>query len=517
MKQGTRLAKTAVFMVAAVLSSKILGMLRDVLVAGAYGTSGAAVAYETASRLPILLFDLVLGGVVAASFIPVFNEILVKEGRESAFDYANRYINLLFVLTAVLSLLGVLCSSLLVRFFAPELSVEVHGLAVILNRIMFPMMLFMALAYALVGLLQSLGEFHLPALMSLASNGIMVLYLLVLNDRFGIVGLAVAMLAGWAVQAVMQMPRARQLGYRWRPTSLSLTAPIRRSLRMALPILVSTWMQPICNLINTRFASGIADGRAITAIGYANRLYVIIVGVFSFVATNLLFPYLSRATASGDHDEAERLTGLSLKLLGLIILPISVGAAVLAEPIIALIFERGVFTAADTALTAEALCCFALGMPFMAFNEVYTKLLFSRQKPRPAMVTSIVAMAVNFALISPLAARFGVGGIAAASAAAVAVNAVLNHIFIRRGGSRLLVRADWIDLLKIIVAAALMGGVVRLTYAYLPLGRIAATLLSIGVGVIVYALAVLLFREGEVWRLVSRFLNKKQKSEVRDD
>ncbi len=512
MKAGAKMARTAIFMVAAVLASKILGMLRDVLVAGAYGTTGPAVAYETASRLPILVFDLVIGGVVAASFIPIFNEILVKDGQPAAFDYANRYINLLVVLTAVLSLCGVLLSSPLVELLAPELAAETHSLAVLLNRIMFPMMLFMALAYALVGLLQSLGEFNIPALMSLASNAIIVLYLLFFNARFGIVGLAVAMLVGWAVQAVMQMPRAHQLGYRWRPTPLTLTPAIRRSLKMALPILVSTWMQPICNLINTRFASGIEGGRAITAIGYANRLYVIIVGVFSFVATNLLFPYLSRATAEGENDEAERLTGLSLKLLGLIILPIAFGAAVLAEPIIGVIFERNVFTPEDTALTAAALRCFAIGMPFMAFNEVYTKLLFSRQQPKPAMITSLIAMTVNFALVSLLAARFGVGGIAAASAVAVAVNAILNHIWLRRTGTRLLNGADWLDIAKMLVAAVAMSVVVRLVWVSLPLGRLVGTVIAVGAGVVTYAVVILLLREREVWAMVGKLLGKCKKS-----
>lgn len=513
MKAGAKMARTAIFMVAAVLASKVLGMLRDVLVAGAYGTTDAAVAYETASRLPILVFDLVIGGVVAASFIPVFNEILVREGKDVAFDYANRYINLLFVLTAGLSLCGAIFSSPLVELLAPGLAEETHALAVLLNRIMFPMMLFMALAYALVGLLQSLGEFNIPALMSLASNAIMVLYLLFLNDRFGIVGLAAAMLLGWAAQAVMQMPRAHQLGYRWRPTSLKLTPAIRRSLKMALPILVSTWMQPVCNLINTRFASGIAEGRAITAIGYANRLYIIIVGVFSFVATNLLFPYLSRATAEGENDEAERLTGLSLKLLGLIILPIAFGAAVLAEPMIGIIFERGAFTAEDTALTAAALRCFAIGMPFMALNEVYTKLLFSRQQPKPAMVTSIIAMAVNFGLVSLLAARFGVGGIAAASAAAVAVNALLNHLWLRRTGTRLLSGADWLDFAKMLLAAATMSAAVRLVWISLPLGRLASTVFAVAAGVAVYAAVILLLREREVWAVVGRFCGRAKKSQ----
>ena len=161
MKTGTKMARTALFMVAAVLASKLLGMLRDVLVAGAYGTTGEAVAYETASRLPILVFDLVIGGVVAASFIPVFNEILVREGKSAAFDYANRYINLLVVLTAGLSLGGVIFSSPLVELLAPALAEETHTLAVLLNRMMFPMMLFMALAYALVGLDEAqLQMFH---------------------------------------------------------------------------------------------------------------------------------------------------------------------------------------------------------------------------------------------------------------------------------------------------------------------------------------------------------------------
>ncbi len=502
MKQEARLARTAVFMVAAVLLSKVLGMLRDVLVAGAYGTGGEAIAYETASRLPILLFDLIIGGVVAASFIPVFNEILVKSGKEEAFDYANRYINFLLVLTVGLAALGCVFSSPLIALLAPELAAPTHDLAVMLNRIMFPMVIFMALAYALVGLLQSMGEFRLPAVMSLVSNGIMVLYLLLLNEKFGTVGLAAAMLVGWAAQAMMQMPRAHQLGYRWRPTSLSFTPAIRSSLKMALPILVSTWMQPLCNLINTRFASGIAEGRAITAIGYANRLYVIIVGVFSFVATNLLFPYLSRATAEGEHREAERLTGLSLKLLALIILPISIGAAVLAEPIVGMIFERGEFSVADTAMTAAALRCFALGMPFMAFNEVYTKLLFSRQRPKPAMAAAIAGMSVNFLLISPLSRHLGVSGIALASVFAIAVNTLINHVCLRRMGTKLLFKRDWADFAKILLAAAVMAVAAVALYSILPFARWLSTCMAVIVGAVIYLLLLIVLREHEIRELI---------------
>lgn len=280
---------TAVLMAAIVIVAKALGLLRDILVANAYGMQSAAQAYEIASRLPIMIFDFVIGGVVSAAFIPIFSELLVKRSEKDAMRFANSYVNLIFVLTATMALLGILFSDSLVRFLAPEASSEVLSLASYLSKIMFPMIVFTGLAFSFVGILQSLGEFRIPALISLVSNSIMVAYLFFLNSFFGIVGLAVAMLLGWASQALVQVPKLRSLGYRYSPVFDFASPEIKRSLKSALPILIGTWTQPICSLINTRYASGLDNGRAITALSYSNKLYIIIVGVFTFVATNLLF------------------------------------------------------------------------------------------------------------------------------------------------------------------------------------------------------------------------------------
>ena len=148
----------------------------------------------------------------------------------------------------------------------------------------------------------------------------------------------------------------------------------------------------------------------------------------------------------------------------------------------------------------------------MAFNEVYTKLLFSRQQPKPAMVTAIAAMAVNFALVSVLAARFGAGGIAAASAAAVAVNAVFNHLWLRHTGTRLLSGGDWGDLAKMLASAAVMSVVVWAIWSRLDLGRMAGVVLSVGCGVAVYAVMILLLREREAMAAVGRLSGRFNKT-----
>ncbi len=504
---------TAAVMAFMILFSKILGLLRDILVADAYGTTAPAVAYETASRLPILLFDLVLGGVVSAAFIPIFSDLLVKEGKRSAMRYAASYVNVISLFTGAITLLGVIFSSPLVRLLAPELPPETHALASQLTMLLFPMVICTGLAYAFVGILQSMGEFFIPALISLVSNLIMVAYLLFFSDRFGVVGLAVAMLIGWAAQAIVQIPKLIKFGFVPSLKARLFTPDVRRSLKMALPILVGTWTQPICSLINTRFASALEDGRAITALGYGNRLYTILVGVFSFVATNLLFPYFSRASAEGDLASSRKMMFTSVKTLSFIIAPIAGGLIVLAEPICAILYERGEFTPADTALTATALRFFAVGMLFLAANEVFTKAFFAEKKPLLPMISSLSAMAVNIVFVI-LLAPYGIGGIALASGLAVAVQCLLNILFMKRGGNVKFPLSDLLDLLKSVLAAAFMAAALYFLLPYLPGGMLVRTLLAALLGAALYAILTVLMHSEEAYLVIRKLIHPHNKGET---
>lgn len=154
--------------------------------------------------------------------------------------FANSYVNLILIITAAITLVGVIFSNQLVYFLAPEASDEVLSTAAHLSRIMFPMIIFTGLAFCFVGILQSLGEFRIPAVISLVSNLIMVAYLFTLNSVFGIVGLAFAMLIGWASQAFIQVPKLHSLGYRYSPRADLKSPEIKRALTSALPILIGT-------------------------------------------------------------------------------------------------------------------------------------------------------------------------------------------------------------------------------------------------------------------------------------
>lgn len=489
--------------------SKILGLVRDVMVARLYGTGMEAVAYETASRLPVLIFDFVIGGVVTSAFIPVFNSLMVKKGKKDALDFANSYVNFILILTAAISVLGLLFANQLVRFLAPDINAETAALAVKLTRIMFPMIIFTGLAFSFVGILQSMGEYNIPALISLVSNLIMVGYLFTINGLFGIIGLSVAMLLGWAAQAAIQIPKIHSLGYRYSPRLPKLDESLRRSIKSALPILIGTWTTPVCNLINTRLASSLDEGRAITALGYANRFYTIIVGLFSFVATNLLFPFFSRAEALGDRDESSRLIKTSSKGLIYIISPITVGVVLLSRPLISLVYERGSFTASDTALTSTALSCYCVGMIFMAVNEVLVKSLFAAEKAKVPMISSVCAMVFNVAVIVLFGEYLGIGGIALVSGCATLVNFLINAVIVGKLGICKFVPKDFLDVFKSIISAAAMIPVIWLIKNNVE-SNLIELLASAVCGAIVYFAVSILLRSEEPKHILKIIKNKKK-------
>lgn len=496
-------------MVAVTLLSKFFGLYRDMLLAAHYGTTPAAVAFETASRLPLILFDLLVGGVITAAFIPIFNELLVREGRTAANDFANQYMSLIFLITAAVTLAAALLSPALVRLLAPDLDAETGRLAASLARLTAPMMVFAGFAYAFAGILQSLGEYNIPALMSLVSNGVLVLYFFTLNARFGIRGLAFALLLGWLLQAAVQIPRLRALGCRPRPARRLSSPYLWRSVKLGAALLVGSWTQPLCALLNTRFASALERGRAITALGYANKLYIVLVGVFSFVATNLLFPYLSKIVSDGRHGVAARLGGRALKLLWLIILPLSAGVVLLAGPVVELIYRRGSFTESDAALTADALRFLALGMPGMAANEIFTKIFYARQKNVPPMLSALASLLFNFLFLSFLAKPLGLCGIALSASLAVTVNALLNALFLRRGGDRLFGLRDFSDTACLLFGALATGGAAAFAYGRLLfLGTLPSLALAACFGALLYGALLLILPFSELKALKSKLFKR---------
>ena len=491
--------RTAGFMAAATMLAKLLGLMRDSFITAYFGLGIEADAFLTATRLPTNLFDIVIGGVISATFIPIFNDIMTKSGKAKAMEFANKFVTMILSAAVIISILGIVFADPLISVQVPEYGPDKHALTVLLTRIMFPMIIFTGLAFSYVGLLQSFGEYNIPSIISLVSNAVIILYFLLFGERFGVIGLSVTMVIAWSLQLIIQIPSLKKFGVKFRPDFRLRDNSIKQAITLAVPMLVSTWVQPLYSIINTRIASG-TDG-AVATLDIANRLYIIVVGVFSFVVTNLIFPKLSRANSEGGKDEAMNLVVTSLKAIILIIAPLMAGFIILSPCITRILYGYGQVTSSGVEGVAQALSCYSVGMVGLAVNEILSKAFFSMQNSKTPMKNSIISMVGNIVLAYTLYNTIGINGLALAAAGGSIINAVLNLICMMRRNKGMFKREDVSDIIKAAVSAAVMGIIVY--FVYRALGGILpdtliGTLITAAVcgvcGVIVYGVCCLILK-----------------------
>jgi len=414
-EKGNQAVKTVSFMMLITLFGKILGLVRDQFLAAKYGYSTAGAAFYIASQIPRTFFDVVFASAISASFIPIFVEYLQKYGKEEAYRLANRFITLISTATILIMVGCILFAEPLAWLFAPGYEVETIDLAVPLLKMLFPTMLFTAVAFSFVGILQSLDEFNIPAALSVVSNGILIFYYIFLNERFGVYGLTVAFLIGWAMQAIIQIPSLHKKGYLYRPDFHFKDDGLKKIGKLMLPVMVGTWIQPINYMINARFASQLSNGElGVTSLGYANNLYTIIVGVFVLAIANMVFPKFSRMTE--DKKEFGLAVRNTLKAMIFLLIPMTVGLMALAEPVVTLIYKRGEFDLLATELTSAALFFFALGMVGYGVQNILSRAFYANQDGKTPFYSGLVSIIINAVLCALLLKPMGIGGLALAAA-----------------------------------------------------------------------------------------------------
>ena len=512
--------KTAGFMIIATLLAKLVGMYREVLFASLFGTGTNAVAYLTASRIPLLFFDITLGAAVSSSFIPVYNEYERLGDKKSATVFANSFINIIVLITGIMCVLGTVFSGQIVGLMAgeiddPSVKQEIVLLASKLVVILFPSMIFTGVAYSLAGLLQSMGEFNIPAAISLVSNGIMVVYLHVFGKKFGIEGVAIAMLISWSFQVIVQLPALKKKGYKYRPIIDFKNEGLKKSALLALPILISSWVQPINTVVNIYLAAGLSGGEAAPALDYANKLYIIFVGVLTYAVSNLIFPSISRMAASEDKTEFKTVI---LKALRTVILMISLIMAlfmVLRVPIVRFVYERGEFGTESTYLTAKALYFYSLGMVGYAASEILNKVFYSMQNGKTPMYVAMAGISINillsFILIKGI--KCDLGGLSLAASVASTLIAIMLFVLLNRK-LKLYSKNLLVFLLKVALCAVITGVTSHFTLNVICfgdgfIGKFLTIVIPAISGGIVYVVLAFIFRIEELDELKNMIFKKR--------
>lgn len=486
-----------------ILIAKFMGLLREMLVAQIYGQGYESDVINTATQIPLLFFDMVLGVAILSTFVPIYNKYLEKSGKKAADYFANNFITVIGSIAVLVAILGSIFAQPLVRLMVPgyaDVAGKVEETARIL-RILFPSIAFTAVAYVAVGILQSNGEFTVPSLISVVSNGIMIAYLFVFGNKMGLVGVGVSMLAAWAAQLLFQIPWLIKYKYRYKPTVNFKDGSMKEVALVALPVLVSSWVQPICNVINMSFGSSMGDG-AVSALNWANKIYIIMVGVFAYAITNFILPRLSRLNADDNHKAFAETTRTSVGWIVFIITFVSALFLALSNPIIKVVFERGQFTAESSSITSSALFFYSFGMVGYSICEVLNKSFYAIQDGKTPMYTSIFGVVVNIgcAALFVLVFNMGIQGLALASAISSTAIAAALMIIINRCRENVITAGFILNTIKTIVcglaAFAAAWAVYRTVDAYMYGGTIVTLIklciAAVPAGAVYFAFAWLL-------------------------
>jgi putative peptidoglycan lipid II flippase len=491
------------------LLSRVLGFVRDILTAALLGAGPVTDAFFVAQRLPNLFRSLFAEGAFSAAFVPLFAGTMAEQGKEAARIFAEDAMAVLLAALFAFVLLGEIFMPWLMHVIAPGFGddPDKFALAVALARITFPYLLFIALVALQGGVLNSVDRFAAVAATPILLNLSLIAALLMIR-RFGWQdgrALAWAITAAGLAQFLWLMLSCARAGLALRLPWPRLTPQVRRTLTIMGPAAIGAGVTQVNLLISTALASFLPGG-SVSYLYYADRLNQLPLGVVGIAVGTAILPPLSRQLRLGEHSAAVATQNRGLELALLLTLPAAVALAVLAHPILAVLFQRGAFGPADTAATAAALAAYAAGLPAFVLVRVLAPAFFARHDTATPVKVAVTAMAVNLALTLILMQFLAHVGIALATSCAGWLNALaLLTLLVRRGHFGVDQRG-WRNLPRIAAAALGMGVVLALLRsAFAPalagglLIRIAALGGLCGAGLAVFALLALALGVAE-WR-----------------
>ncbi|HYQ96449.1 MAG TPA: murein biosynthesis integral membrane protein MurJ [Candidatus Eisenbacteria bacterium] len=516
-------ARAAGIVSLATLLSRVLGLVREQIFAAFFGAGFAVDAFQVAFRIPNLLRDLFAEGAMSAAFVPTLTRVQEKEGREAAMRLANLVINFLIVTVSAICILGILFADRLVPWMAPGFG-RVPGkleLTTQMTQIMTPFLLLVALAAAVMGVLNTRRVFFIPAIaptmlnLALIASGFLIAPIC---PRFGlqpIVGMAFGVLLGGMGQLLIQVPTLYGQGFRWRPKISFRDPGVLRIVTLMAPAAVGLAATQVNIFVNTFLASLLPQG-SVSWLNYAYRLMQLPIGLFGVAIATVTLAEVSRHAARREMPELKRTISFSLRFGLFLTLPATMVLIALAHPIVALLYQHGRFGPLDSTQTAQALWGYALGLSAFSAVRVLVPVYYSLGMTRIPVTISFVTIAINIvlniALMGPLRHR----GLALATSISSVLNFVLLFEMLRRkigpmGGRLLLRSATQIFLASALAALAALAAATGVE-SLVGLTSVAARIAVVGGGIaaatVVYLASVFTLRiqeSGPLFAFLARY------------
>lgn len=523
--QARTLTRRAGLVAAGTLSSRLLGAVRDAVIAASFSIASTD-AFFVAWTVPNTLRRLLGEGAVSAAFIPVFAEIDERKGRTDARRYFADFLGAIGIVLVATGTVGMLTARLWATLYAAGYrdSPAKFETTVELLTLCFPYIVFAGIAALLTGVLNALGRFLVPAFapallnITLIAAPFLFVPLAVSVGRPPITGLAIAALVGGALQVLAQLPSLRRVGMATRPRLGFDSAAVRRSFALMLPLLLGTGVHQINILLSRLFASFLPGG-AQSYLYYGQRLVEIPQGMFAVAIASAALPSLARLRNQGAHEEALSTLRFSLRLSLFIALPASAALATLALPVTTVLFGRGAFTPGDAVQTARSLVWLALGVWAVAAAQPVVRMYYAYNDTRTPVLCSaanLMCFAAGSLIYMP---SYGHVAIAGASSAGAMAQLVLLVVLLRKRVGKLSLGEVAVTVLKAGAASAVMAWVIRdiATLGDWTRGgndptNAGALALSVAFGLAVYAAASYLLKADELQVIAGSLVRRANKA-----
>ena len=509
------MGQTTLMLMFITIISKIFGFLREAVMASYIGASDLKSIYTTANTLPVVIANFVAVGIISG-FIPIYNKAKNEEGEEAAEEFTSNVFNILMVFALVAVVIGMVFARPFSKLLSPDLDGAYLDLATNYTRIM--MFAVFAYLYSAVfrGYLNLKGNFFDPAITGIIMNVVIIAFTILTGITDNPYYLIIGALLGNTLHYIL-FPRAtRKLGYKHKKVLDFKNKYVRNLILISIPIIISSAAGEISIIVDNSMASAFFGKAAISKLFYSKTMLTMITGVITISVTTALFPKIAELGQLGKIDQMKERISSSVVSTMLLIIPASIGMAVLSEPIIGVVFERNAFTRNDTIIVAALLTAYAPNNIFQSIVDVVDRGFYAVGDSKTPVIVVLIQQFLNVIFNLILIKFFGIEGLAYATVLSTAIGTVLMLFQFRKKFGSFNFKSSLISLVKISLATVVMALVAYFTNKALAgvAPRIVALFVAIILAMLVYGFLILLARIPEVMDMVNRLYHKHKRRKL---
>lgn len=477
--------KITILLMVIALFTKSIGFFRELTLSYVYGASSISDAYLVSMTIPGVIFSFVAAG-LSAGYIPMYSQLIQKEGEEKANLFTSNLVNVLLVICTIIVIFGNVFANEIVRIFAVGFEGEIFDLAVSFTRVSLFAIYFSGLIAVFSSFLHMKKSYIVPALFGLPLN-IIVILSIILSVYLGKMTLSVGFVLAVASQLVLTVPLLRKMKYKHKFIIDLKDHNLLTMIKRSLPVIVGVSVNQINILVDKTLASLIVVG-GISALNYSSKLNGLIQGIVVTTIITVIYPQISRFIAEKKTDDFLKTVSESITLMNILVTPAIVGMVIFSSPMVNAIYGRGSFNLNALQMTSSSLIFYSIGMIGIGLREIMTRVFYSMNDSKTPVINATIGMVLNIVLNIILSKYLGIGGLALATSISAMFTTSLLFISFRKKMGMFSLKHISISFLKILFASLMMGLLAKLSFDLLSItiSQNLSLLVAIVIGAVSY-------------------------------